>query len=101
MGGSLALALKGTCASLLGIDPQPAALELALRQSIVDRADSNPAKLLPEADIVILAAPVAAILSLLDELPSLMPNPCIVIDLGSTKRQIADAMSRLPKRFDL
>lgn len=100
MGGSLALALKGRCASLLGIDPQSAALELALRQSIVDRADSNPAKLLPEADVIILAAPVAAILSLLDELPSLMPNPCIVLDLGSTKRQIVEAMSRLPGRFD-
>jgi len=61
MGGSIALALKGHCASLLGIDPDSTALSLALRQNIVDQADSDPAKLLPLADLVILAAPVPAI----------------------------------------
>ena len=100
MGGSLALALKGKCGALMGIDSQPATLELALRQSIVDRADTDPARLLPEADIVILAAPVAAILSLLKLMPSFTPNPCIVIDLGSTKRQVVEAMAALPQRFD-
>ena len=29
-----------------------------------------------------------------------MPNPCIIMDLGSTKRDIVDAMSALPKCFD-
>ena len=100
MGGSLALALKGKCAALLGVDPQQSVLELALRQSIVDHADSDPAKLLPGTDVVILAAPVLAILSLLEQLPALTPNPCIVLDLGSTKQQIVEAMSRLPERFD-
>ena len=42
MGGSLALALKGRCAALYGIDSDPATLELACRQNIVDRADSRP-----------------------------------------------------------
>jgi prephenate dehydrogenase len=72
---------------------------LARRQNIVDRADSDPAKLLPEADIIILAAPVPAILTLLDQLPAFMPNSCIVLDLGSTKRLIVEAMLRLPERF--
>ena len=61
MGGSLALALKRKCAALYGIDSDLAALELASRQNIVDRADSDPANLLPEVDLVILAAPVPAI----------------------------------------
>jgi prephenate dehydrogenase len=100
MGGSLALALKGKCTALYGIDPDRATLELALDQAVVDRAEAEPARLLPEADIVILAAPVPAILSLLDQLPSLAPNPCIVLDLGSTKQRIVEAMSRLPERFD-
>lgn len=100
MGGSLALGLKGHCRTLIGFDPSPAALELARRQNIVDLADSDPAKLLPEVDLVILAAPVPAILTLLDQLPSFTPNRCIVIDLGSTKRWIVEAMSRLPERFD-
>ncbi|MDI6770929.1 MAG: prephenate dehydrogenase/arogenate dehydrogenase family protein, partial [Anaerolineales bacterium] len=100
MGGSLALVLKGKCAALFGLDPHHATLELARRQNIVDLADSDPAKLLPQADLVILAAPVPAILTLLQQLPDFTPNQCIVLDLGSTKRLIVDAMSRLPERFD-
>lgn len=100
MGGSMALALKGHCASLIGIDPDSAALELALRQNIVDQADISPAKLLPQANLVILAAPVPVILTLLEQLPDFMPNPCIVLDLGSTKRAIVEKMNLLPPRFD-
>lgn len=100
MGGSMALALRGQCSRLLGIDPDPAVLEMALRQSIVDAAATDPARLLPQADLVILAAPVTAILDLLEQLPELTPNPCIVLDLGSTKRAIVERMAALPARFD-
>ena len=100
MGGSLALGLRGKCAALYGIDPHLPTLELALSQHIVDYADSDPAKLLPEADLVILSAPVPAILTLLEKLPSFTPNPCIVMDLGSTKRLVVEAMTKLPERFD-
>ena len=100
MGGSLALGLREKCAALYGIDPHPATLALALSQHIVDEADSDPASLLPKADVVILAAPVPAILDLLQRLPSCTPNPCIVMDLGSTKRLVVEAMARLPVRFD-
>jgi len=100
MGGSLALALKGKCAAIFGIDPDINTLELALRQDIVDQADSIPDRLVPLADMLILAAPVPAILEILNTLPQTMPNPCIVLDLGSTKREIVDKMERLPERFD-
>ena len=100
MGGSLALGLRGKCAVLYGIDPHPATLELARSQHIVDEAGSDPATLLPQADLVILAAPVPAILDLLERLPSLTPNPCILMDLGSTKRLVVESMERLPGRFD-
>lgn len=100
MGGSLALGLKGKCTALYGCDPHLPTLELALSQHIVDYADSDPAKLLPNADLVILAAPVPAILTLLEKLPAYASNPCIIMDLGSTKKLIVEAMSRLPERFD-
>lgn len=100
MGGSLALALKGKCAALYGVDSHPATIELGISQKIVDQAGSDPAKFVPYADLVILAAPIPAILKLLEGLPSFMPDPCIVMDLGSTKRLIVEAMSRLPERFD-
>jgi len=100
MGGSLALGLRGKCAALYGIDPHQPTIELALSQHIVDYAGSDPAKLLPEVDLVILAAPVPAILTLLEKLPAFTSNTCIVMDLGSTKRLVVEAMANLPERFD-
>ena len=100
MGGSLALGLRGKCAALFGCDPHRATLELALSQHIVDYADSDPAKLLPEVDLVILSAPVPAILTLLEQLPTYKSDSCIVMDMGSTKKLIVESMSRLPEHFD-
>ncbi|MBI3168483.1 MAG: prephenate dehydrogenase/arogenate dehydrogenase family protein [Chloroflexi bacterium] len=100
MGGSLALGLRGKCAALYGIDPHLPTLELALSQHIVDYAESDPAKLPSDVDLVILAAPVPSIIALIHQLPFTISHPCIVMDMGSTKRLIVEAMSRLPERFD-
>ncbi len=100
MGGSLALALKGRCRAILGCDPDPAALALARERQAADQLAADPAELLPQADLVVLAAPVRAILGLLASLPGLHPGPAVVLDLGSTKRAVVAAMSGLPERFD-
>jgi prephenate dehydrogenase len=100
MGGSLALALRGRCLEIIGIDPDPAALELALECGAADRVSVQPGELLPEADMIVLAAPVLAILRLLEALPNLHPGGPMVIDLGSTKRDIVRGMEQLPERFD-
>ena len=100
MGGSLAMALRGKCAALFGIDPDPETLRLAEQISLVDRASADPAQLLPQADLIVLAAPVRAILTLLQDLPGFHPGNAVVIDLGSTKTQILQAMDSLPGRFD-
>ncbi len=100
MGGSLALALQGHCKAVVGSDVDPTTVAEAIRRDVVVAADLDPACVLPGADVVILTAPVPAILQLLGRLDSLIPHPCIVIDIGSTKRLIVDAMSRLPGRFE-
>jgi prephenate dehydrogenase len=100
MGGSLAMALQGRCAALLGVDPNKETLARALEQGIVEQASSDPREILPQADLVILAAPVAAIVQLLKDLPHLHPGSAIVMDLGSTKAKILEAMAELPERFD-
>ena len=100
MGGSLALALRGKCAALYGIDSDRATLAFALDRRIVDQADSDPARLLPQADLVVLATPVPTIIELIRKLPSFTQNPCIVTDLGSTKKDIIHIMSSLPPNFD-
>ena len=100
MGGSLALALKGKCVALYGIDSDHATRQLALDKQIVDEADSDLAKLLPRADLIVLATPVPAIIDLIHQLPALVRQPCVILDLGSTKKDILQAMSALPDYFD-
>ncbi len=99
MGGSLALALRGKVAALLGVDPDPTARSLALQRGIVDQVAADPAELLPDSTLVVLAAPVQVILSLVSELPRLHPGQAVVIDLGSTKQAIAAALQTLPERL--
>jgi len=100
MGGSLALALKGKCAALLGIDSNSAVLELARKHQIADDLSDDPANILPQADMIVLAAPVITIIELLGNLPQWHPGKAIVIDLGSTKVKVTEAMEKLPERFE-
>lgn len=100
MGGSLAMALRGKCALLVGADPQARAVAQATERKIVDRAVNDPREILPEVNVAILAAPVRAILQLLERLPDLHPGKAVVLDLGSTKASITQAMQGLPERFD-
>lgn len=101
MGGSLAMALKGKCARLIGFDSHPPTLELALSKRIIDHAESDPAKCLSELDLLILATPVPAIINYLHQLQSTNYHlPLTILDLGSTKRDVLQAMSALPDNFD-
>ena len=100
MGGSLALALRGRCQALLGCDINEETLTLAEQLDTFDRLSANPADILPEAEVVILATPLDAILKLIVEIPSLHPGSAIVLDLGSTKAQVCQALAGLPERFD-
>jgi prephenate dehydrogenase len=100
MGGSLALALKGKCARLQAYDPNIAAIHLAQQRQIVDVASQNLPEALAGADVIILAAPVCAILESLKAIDHVFPGRAMVMDLGSTKQEIVDAMLALPARFD-
>ena len=100
MGSSLALALRGRCAGVLGFDPDQRTCQQALQRGIVDQASQDPEELTGSAGLVVLAAPVSAILHLLDDLAQLHPGNPVVLDLGSTKTQITQAMAMLPERFD-
>ena len=100
MGGSLALAIRGKFAAILGVDPNPKTRELALQLGVVDQVAARLDELLFQSDLLILAAPVGAIIQLLKELPDQHPGSAVVIDLGSTKKQIVETMKALPERFD-
>ena len=100
MGGSLAMGLKGKCARLIGFDAHLPTVSLALAVGIVDHASSDSSSM-PQLDALILATPVNVILDILPTLPSFIKQPCILMDLGSTKKVILESMNQLPENFDV
>lgn len=101
MGGSIAWALKNHVRSLVAADPDKLTRDLVRSTDLVERIVENPAEVLPESDVVILAAPVGAILEIIPNLASWHPGQAIVLDLGSTKQQICHQLEKLPSRFDI
>lgn len=100
MGGSLALALRGRCARLIGVEIDPATIALARERGVADEVGPDAAALLPDADLIILATPVRTIIEMMRALPAWQPGPAVVMDLGSTKTAVTQAMRSLPPRFD-
>jgi prephenate dehydrogenase len=100
IGGSAAMALRGGCAGLLGIDLDPIVVRKAIADKVVDYGSTDPATLLPHADLVLIAVPVLSSLELIQRLPELHPGYAMVMDMGSTKLEVIHAMEALPNRFD-
>ncbi|MEA3349890.1 MAG: prephenate dehydrogenase [Chloroflexota bacterium] len=100
MGGSLAMALRNHCRECLAVDPDPETLKLGHDNQVVDRASADPTEILPYADVIVLAAPIHAIIEWIQRLPELKSDSAMVIDLGSTKVGIYQALEKLPARFD-
>lgn len=100
MGGSLALALKSKCEMVLGVDTDPETIAYALEKGIVDQASIKIDSLIHNANVVILAVPVSKIIEIIGLLPVYHPGNAIVMDIGSTKREILAAFKELPERFD-
>lgn len=97
MGGSLALALRGQVRHITGIDSDPATLDYALSNHIIDAGSPDLQRGVHHADMVILAAPVRVILDMLrNRIGSYLRSNTLLIDLGSTKAEICAAMGDLP-----
>jgi len=96
MGGSLAGALRGRCRAVVGVARRSETIEAALARGLVDQGTIDLTHGVRQADVVILATPVRAILHTLDEIGPLLPKGCLLMDLGSTKTQIVARMAALP-----
>ncbi len=97
MGGSLALALRPYAEAVIGVDPNPFARAAAVERGIVDSATDNLRDGVHVSDVVILAAPVRAIIDLVEKrIGSYLRSNTLLIDIGSTKADICTAMGSLP-----
>ena len=99
MGGSLAWALKPHCKTIVGIDKNNASIRYALDRQIIDLGTSDIEKGISDADIIILATPVSEILSILKKISKSIPDKCIVMDIGSTKKLVIEQMKVLPENI--
>ena len=89
MGGSLAMALRGQVGRITAEDIAPGVIEDATRRGVIDGPGAS-----GDADIVVLAVPAHAIITLI---PGLALRPgALVLDLGSTKTRICQALDGLP-----
>ncbi len=97
MGGSLALALRerNACNKIIGITRDPSTRERAMTRGILDAASAD-LSLASEADVIVLATPVRTIIEQMPRVGEIARDGAILIDLGSTKREIVRAMEKLP-----
>ncbi|MEM9951986.1 MAG: prephenate dehydrogenase/arogenate dehydrogenase family protein [Chloroflexota bacterium] len=97
MGGGLAMALRDRADVITGMDLNPETRQYALDHHIVDYATDDLKQAVNEADTVILAAPVRVIADILRlRIGTYLRSNTFLIDIGSTKYDICDAMGRLP-----
>jgi prephenate dehydrogenase len=96
MGASLAGGLRNKCRRVVGVARRAESIEIALARGFIDSGTTDVAEGVREADVVVLATPVRVILRQLSEIAPLLPEGCLLMDLGSTKGRIAAEMARLP-----
>lgn len=98
IGGSLAIQLheKKLSSKLVGVEANEAHAGLALERELVDEIlPLNEA--IAQSEVVILAIPVNAMVELLPRVLDMVTNQ-IVIDLGSTKSQLAEVIKEHPRK---
>jgi len=89
IGGSLARQAKASgIPVVLGWSPEPAERVAAVKQGALDDAPHAPAEVVARVEVLVLAAPPAANLDLLERLAPKLPPGCLVTDVGSVKRAI-------------
>jgi len=98
IGGSIALDLKSKREDVVvfGIDPDDNHLNTALQLGVIDHKSTL--SQIKSADFVILAVPVDASLVLLPNVLDQIGDDTLVIDVGSTKFPICEAVAQHPKR---
>ena len=92
IGGSIGLAARERAdARVCGYDPDPEVTERALALGAVDDVADDIGGAVAEAEVVFVAAPVGALADTVALALAASPADCVVTDVGSTKRVVADA----------
>lgn len=98
IGGSMALGLKekGVAIKVIGVDSNDVHCKKALELGLVDESKTLE-EAIGESDLVILATPVNALVNLVTDVLNIVDKQ-VIMDVGSTKTGVLDAISNHPKR---
>jgi prephenate dehydrogenase len=98
MGGSLAMALleRSLCREVVGVARRAETVREAIEWGVAHRATTDLAEGVAGADVIVLATPVRTVLRQIRQLAVAPFDPCLLLDLGSTKSDIVTAMKELP-----
>src|ERR1700744_52290 len=91
IGGSLGLALReaGFTGVIVGCD-KPEVMDIAIARGAIDRGATDIREASEDSDVVVLATPVGASLSLLERVAPTLPAETLITDTGSTKEQFVE-----------
>ena len=97
MGGSFALALKKArlVKRIVGYSKSPSTTERARQMGVIDVEAPSALLAVSGADIVLLAVPVSATEATFKAIRHLVGPNTLVMDVGSTKRDVVDAARRV------
>jgi len=98
IGGSFALDLKATSfySKITGVDINHENIDVALRLGLIDKAQDLGSAVM-NSQLIIIATPVDAALNVLSQIMTMVSDQ-IILDVGSTKVPIVNAVSGNPKR---
>jgi prephenate dehydrogenase len=96
MGGSFALAMKraGLVKRVVGYSKSPSTTDRARQLGVIDVEAPSALLAVSGADIVLVAVPVAATEATFKAIKHLVTPQTLVMDVGSTKRDVVDAARR-------
>lgn len=103
IGGSVALALKKAqfVSHIVGVGRTKSSLDEALELGVIDSAETDIAKAIDGADIILIAAPVAQTSSILQSIKPHLNSQTVITDAGSTKGDVlACAKDILGEQFN-
>jgi prephenate dehydrogenase len=90
IGGSVALALKKASLSthIVGVGRTEKSLQNALDLGVIDSAETNISEACSDADLILIAAPVAQTASILQSIKPHLNKQTVITDAGSTKGDV-------------
>lgn len=93
IGGSVARAARasGLYQRILGVDADAEQIQTGIRLGVIDAGGTEPAAQLAEADLVLLAVPVAATGEALQAIAPHLRPLAVITDVGSTKQSVVVA----------